>query len=96
MKILIVNDERNAGFISDFLLTKFGSGTIINTADNEETAKTELEDGLYDVAIIQKRFEAIREFVSESHIGTNIVWVDGVSSPIDDKELTNEIMKAIS
>ena len=53
MKILIIDDNKDkADVIADFLIGKFGSGTMVNVTGSINSGKTELDEGNYDVAII--------------------------------------------
>mgnify|MGYP002526281169 CR=1 FL=1 len=53
MKILIIDDNQNKiDQISGYLIHKFGSGTMVNQTGSINSAKSELDEGNYDVAII--------------------------------------------
>ena len=53
MKILVIDDNQNKiDHISDYLVHKFGSGTMVNQTGSINSAKSELDEGNYDVAII--------------------------------------------
>lgn len=72
MKILIVGNLNNGNALADHILTQFGSGTIINTTDNADKAKAELEDGTYDVAVIENEYKSV---VSDDDCTTHIAWL---------------------
>lgn len=53
MKILVIDDNQNKiDQISGYLIHKFGSGTMVNQTGSINSAKSELDEGNYDVAII--------------------------------------------
>ena len=53
MRIIIIDtDQSRIDQVSGYLIHKFGSGTMVNQAGSISSAKTELYENEYDVAII--------------------------------------------
>ena len=53
MKILVIDDNQNKiDQISGYLIHKFGSGTMVNQTGSINSAKSELDEGNYDIAIV--------------------------------------------